>query len=119
MRGLFPPEWNPFWAGFGNRDTDEISYKAVGGDKRLDLLLRWLNVPHTCPSSTQVGVPTGRTFIINPRDELRKAEVSVQSSALSSLRAINELVGNIFPPLPPHVSVNCPSAYDSVSHRAS
>lgn len=29
IRALFPPEWNPFYAGFGNRDTDEISYKAV------------------------------------------------------------------------------------------
>ena len=27
----------------------------------------------------------------------------MQSSALSSLKAINELVGNIFPPLPPYV----------------
>ena len=29
VRALFPEGWNPFWAGFGNRDTDEISYKAV------------------------------------------------------------------------------------------
>jgi phosphatidate phosphatase PAH1 len=55
-----------------------------------------------------VGVPIGRTFIINPKGELRKAEFAVQSSALSSLRAINELVGNIFPPLPPHVSALSP-----------
>jgi phosphatidate phosphatase LPIN len=30
VRALFPSHWNPFWAGFGNRDTDELSYKAVG-----------------------------------------------------------------------------------------
>jgi hypothetical protein len=30
IRALFPPEWQPFYAGFGNRDTDEISYLAVG-----------------------------------------------------------------------------------------
>ena len=47
----------------------------------------------------------GRIFIINPKGELRNASVLVQSSTLSSLRAINELVGNIFPPLPAHVGV--------------
>ncbi|GFH11486.1 LNS2 domain-containing protein [Haematococcus lacustris] len=42
IRSLFPPDWNPFYAGFGNRDTDEISYR-------------------------EVGVPLGRIFIINPK----------------------------------------------------
>ena len=42
IRSLFPPEWNPFYAGFGNRDTDELSYRAV-------------------------KVPPARIFIINPR----------------------------------------------------
>jgi len=42
IRALFPPEWNPFYAGFGNRDTDEISYRAV-------------------------SVPPARIFIINPK----------------------------------------------------
>jgi hypothetical protein len=28
IRALFPPEWNPFYAGFGNRDTDEVSYRC-------------------------------------------------------------------------------------------
>ena len=40
IRDLFPDEWNPFYAGFGNRDTDEISY-------------------------LQVGVPASRIFTIN------------------------------------------------------
>ncbi|KAG1676915.1 hypothetical protein FOA52_014791 [Chlamydomonas sp. UWO 241] len=75
IRALFPPDCHPFYAGFGNRDTDELSYKAV-------------------------GVPHGRIFIINPRGELRQVALSVQSSTLSSLRAMDELVGNIFPPLP-------------------
>ena len=48
IRSLFPPDWNPFYAGFGNRNTDEISYKAV-------------------------GVPVSRIFIINPKGELREA----------------------------------------------
>ncbi|WIA29421.1 hypothetical protein OEZ86_011924 [Tetradesmus obliquus] len=30
IRALFPQEWNPFYAGFGNRDTDEVSYREVG-----------------------------------------------------------------------------------------
>lgn len=42
IRALFPPEWQPFYAGFGNRDTDEISYLAV-------------------------GVPAAKIFIINNR----------------------------------------------------
>jgi phosphatidate phosphatase LPIN len=42
IRALFPAEWNPFYAGFGNRDTDEISYRAV-------------------------NVPPARIFIINPK----------------------------------------------------
>jgi phosphatidate phosphatase PAH1 len=28
IRALFPQEWNPFYAGFGNRDTDEVSYRC-------------------------------------------------------------------------------------------
>lgn len=27
IRALFPADWNPFYAGFGNRDTDEVSYR--------------------------------------------------------------------------------------------
>ena len=30
IRALFPGEFSPFYAGFGNRDTDEISYLSVG-----------------------------------------------------------------------------------------
>ena len=30
IRNLFPTEEHPFYAGFGNRDTDAISYRAVG-----------------------------------------------------------------------------------------
>jgi phosphatidate phosphatase LPIN len=29
IRSVFPPHWNPFYGGFGNRDTDEISYREV------------------------------------------------------------------------------------------
>lgn len=30
VRDLFPPDWNPFYAGFGNRGTDEVSYVHIG-----------------------------------------------------------------------------------------
>lgn len=42
IRALFPSDRNPFYAGFGNRDTDEISY-------------------------LKVGIPKGKIFIINPK----------------------------------------------------
>lgn len=51
IRSLFPPDWNPFYAGFGNRDTDEISYLAV-------------------------GVPPSRIFIINPKGALGLGQAS-------------------------------------------
>lgn len=30
IRNLFPDDSFPFYGGFGNRDTDAISYRAVG-----------------------------------------------------------------------------------------
>ncbi len=42
IKALFPSDCNPFYAGFGNRDTDEISY-------------------------LKVGIPKGKIFIINPK----------------------------------------------------
>ncbi|KAK9812760.1 hypothetical protein WJX72_003248 [[Myrmecia] bisecta] len=74
IRALFPPDWNPFYAGFGNRDTDEISYFTV-------------------------GVPPSKIFIINPRGELRKASSTVATSTWASLTGINSLVDEMFPAL--------------------
>lgn len=42
IRKLFPKDYNPFYAGFGNRDTDELSYRKL-------------------------GIPEGKIFIINPK----------------------------------------------------
>lgn len=42
IKALFPSDYNPFYAGFGNRDTDELSYKKI-------------------------GIPKGKIFIINPK----------------------------------------------------
>ncbi|GAB2233231.1 hypothetical protein Droror1_Dr00002450 [Drosera rotundifolia] len=44
IKALFPPDSSPFYAGFGNRDTDEISY-------------------------FKVGIPKGKFFIINPKED--------------------------------------------------
>eukprot|EP00884_Botryococcus_braunii_P022894 jgi/Botrbrau1/9289/Bobra.0111s0014.1 len=74
IKALFPSDWNPFYAGFGNRDTDEISYLTV-------------------------GIPASKIFIINPRGELRKASSSVDTSTWSTLKGINDLVHQVFPPL--------------------
>lgn len=72
IRDLFPEGWNPFYAGFGNRNTDEISYASV-------------------------GVPPGRIFTINP-----KGEVVCPASKLTrthTLATINDLVNEFFPPV--------------------
>lgn len=42
IKRLFPPDHNPFYAGFGNRVTDEISYRKI-------------------------GIPEGKIFLINPK----------------------------------------------------
>ncbi|KAG8044757.1 hypothetical protein GUJ93_ZPchr0079g2774 [Zizania palustris] len=44
IKALFPSDYNPFYAGFGNRDTDELSYKKI-------------------------GIPKGKIFIINPKED--------------------------------------------------
>ncbi|CAK8569523.1 unnamed protein product [Lathyrus sativus] len=70
IRALFPPDCNPFYAGFGNRDTDEISY-------------------------LKVGIPKGKIFIINP-----KGEISINRRYLdaNSYTSLHTLVNGMFPP---------------------
>lgn len=68
IRALFPPDCNPFYAGFGNRDTDEISY-------------------------LKVGIPKGKIFIINP-----KGEVAVNRRLdRKSYTSLHKLVNGMFP----------------------
>ena len=64
IRDLFPEEWNPFYAGFGNRDTDVVSY-------------------------AHVGVPDGRNFTINPKSEVVAAETKTRKTW--TLGCLNEL----------------------------
>ncbi|KAG2302387.1 hypothetical protein Bca4012_060697 [Brassica carinata] len=68
IRSLFPPEHNPFYAGFGNRDTDEISY-------------------------LEVGIPRGKIFTINPKGQVA-VNRRVDTRSYTNLHA---LVNGIFP----------------------
>ncbi|XP_027091402.1 phosphatidate phosphatase PAH2 isoform X2 [Coffea arabica] len=70
IKALFPPDRNPFYAGFGNRDTDEISY-------------------------LKVGIPKGKIFIINPKGEI-VVNRRVDTKSYTSLHA---LVHDMFPPM--------------------
>ncbi|CAM6126780.1 unnamed protein product [Calypogeia fissa] len=68
IKSLFPPETKPFYAGFGNRDTDELSY-------------------------LKVGISKGKIFIINP-----KGEVVVNNQVdVKSYTSLHKLVDDMFP----------------------
>ncbi|XP_030510595.2 phosphatidate phosphatase PAH2 isoform X1 [Cannabis sativa] len=68
IKSLFPADCSPFYAGFGNRDTDEVSY-------------------------LKVGIPLGKIFIINP-----KGEVAVNRRVdTKSYKSIHALVNGMFP----------------------
>ncbi|XP_031404307.1 phosphatidate phosphatase PAH2-like isoform X2 [Punica granatum] len=69
IKALFPPDYNPFYAGFGNRNTDEISY-------------------------LKVGIPKGKIFTINPKGEV-VVNKHINTKSYSSLHA---LVHGMFPP---------------------
>ncbi|KAL3646706.1 hypothetical protein CASFOL_009250 [Castilleja foliolosa] len=69
IKALFPPDYNPFYAGFGNRDTDELSYRKI-------------------------GIPKGKIFIINP-----KGEVAINNRIdVKSYTSLHTLVNDMFPP---------------------
>lgn len=69
IRALFPSDYNPFYAGFGNRDTDELSYRKI-------------------------GIPKGKIFIINP-----KGEVAISHRIdVRSYTSLHTLVNDMFPP---------------------
>ncbi|XWS14684.1 hypothetical protein CRYUN_Cryun35bG0030300 [Craigia yunnanensis] len=70
IKALFPSDCNPFYAGFGNRDTDEKSY-------------------------LKVGIPKGKIFIINPKGEVA-VNCRVDTNSYSSFHA---LVHGMFPPM--------------------
>ena len=105
VRSLFPSEWHPFYAGFGNRPTDVLAYRAV-------------------------GVPTARCFTIDPNGavtvytggassngEAGTSKAAVKATARSQARlpalgtyaGIVDLRDQVFPPLAerPCAGSNC------------
>lgn len=78
IRSLFSPDYNPFHAGFGNRDTDVISYRAVG------------LIPQ-------------RIFVVNPRGELVVMKAKYESAA--SYSTLQDLVESVFPDISGHAGL--------------
>lgn len=68
IKNLFANNKCPFYAGFGNRDTDAVSYRAV-------------------------GINYKRIFIINPQGEV----VVLKSMYKKSYPLMNQLVDQMFP----------------------
>ncbi|XP_002990937.2 phosphatidate phosphatase PAH2 [Selaginella moellendorffii] len=70
IRSLFPRDCNPFYAGFGNRDTDVITY-------------------------LEVGIPKDRIFTINPKGELIASTAVNVKCYLSLHKLVNEMFPGI------------------------
>lgn len=75
LKQLFP-SGNPFYAGFGNRNTDVVSYEAV-------------------------AVPAARILIIDPSGKVKRSDSS--GLALSYKSMATDTVDYMFPPLSVHV----------------
>mmetsp|Transcript_15546 Transcript_15546/g.31451 ORF Transcript_15546/g.31451 Transcript_15546/m.31451 type:complete len:718 (-) Transcript_15546:2010-4163(-) len=72
IRDMFPTHYNPFYAGFGNRITDAISYQSV-------------------------NIPVERIFTVNAKGELQVMNALYEASGTySNLRV---LVESVFPDL--------------------
>lgn len=71
IKALFPPDSNPFYAGYGNKINDVYAYRAV-------------------------GIPIMRIFTINPRGELKHELTQTFQSSYSNMSYI---VDQLFPPL--------------------
>ena len=73
IRNLYGPDRSPFYAGFGNRLTDQISYRTV-------------------------EVPRNRIFTINSNSEVSLDLLSLNKLKMSYVN-INEVVDHYFPPV--------------------
>ena len=76
VKGCFPHGWHPFYAGFGNRVTDEFSYR-------------------------EVGVPEGKIFTIDHTGQIRRPATMGSAIPMNFTYAgISEtLADTIFPPI--------------------
>ncbi|KAF4972628.1 hypothetical protein FZEAL_9553 [Fusarium zealandicum] len=73
IRNLYGPDRTPFYAGYGNRLTDQISYRTV-------------------------DVPRNRIFTINSNSEVSLDLLSLNKLKMSYVN-INEVVDHYFPPV--------------------
>jgi len=73
LKHLFPSWHNPFYAGFGNRVTDVLAYKAV-------------------------GVPLSKIFIINPAGNIQ----SVNNAYVKTYTQLADMGDAVFPPADAH-----------------
>lgn len=73
IRSLFPVHVNPFYAGFGNRDTDHRSY-------------------------VHIGIPEARVFIVDPKGTLHHVNTTYAKTYESM--AETDIAQTMFPPLP-------------------
>ncbi|XP_049819413.1 phosphatidate phosphatase LPIN3 isoform X2 [Aethina tumida] len=71
IKALFPPDSNPFYAGYGNRINDVWAYRAV-------------------------GIPIVRIFTINPKGELKHELTQTFQSSYSGQSLV---VNDVFPPI--------------------
>eukprot|EP00357_Protocruzia_adherens_P016569 CAMPEP_0115047002 /NCGR_PEP_ID=MMETSP0216-20121206/49063_1 /TAXON_ID=223996 /ORGANISM="Protocruzia adherens, Strain Boccale" /LENGTH=701 /DNA_ID=CAMNT_0002430147 /DNA_START=35 /DNA_END=2140 /DNA_ORIENTATION=- len=69
IRSLFPVHLDPFHAGFGNKNTDAISYRAV-------------------------GIPMENIFIINPKGDIDQLNVD---STQEGYKSLNKIIDQVFP----------------------
>lgn len=78
VRALFPSTALPFTAGFGNRPTDTVAYRAV-------------------------GVMPGRVFIINPSGHIAAQHPGLVGSgarlSMASYAGMMQMVDEVFPPV--------------------
>ena len=67
IKDLFPPDCHPFYSGFGNRDTDAVSYRDVGIDLQ-------------------------KIFIINPEGHIHHFEASHYRKSYAQLSDMSDLM---------------------------
>eukprot|EP01138_Halocafeteria_seosinensis_P001112 gb/GECG01001137.1/.p1 GENE.gb/GECG01001137.1/~~gb/GECG01001137.1/.p1 ORF type:complete len:1629 (+),score=220.09 gb/GECG01001137.1/:1-4887(+) len=92
IKRLFGTNKFPFYAGFGNRDTDVIAYK-------------------------QVGIREGKIFIINPKGEIHAAGDARRFK--TSYWSLNSLVDTVFPKISPSGTTATVERVDAIEASSS
>lgn len=96
---LFPADSKPFYAGFGNRLTDVLSYRAVSIETQRIFTINprgelTQELVATAPAAVTLGSENNANTVDSaPGDE------SPQSPTNSSYRALSDIADEIFPQL--------------------